>query len=231
MRKRSSIILTAALMLFGAATVSADNCHPTSGTEAKKASAIEPASSMKMATATVGKAAPNFTLVDASGEKHTLSDYAGKYVVLEWVNFGCPFVKKHYNSGNMQKLQKTYDEKGVVWLTICSSAPGKQGYYKGEELTSMVRDHKSEAAAYLIDSEGDVGRMYQAKTTPNMYVIDPEGVLVYAGAIDDKPSVKESDIASSTNYVSMALDRAMAGQEVRPAATQPYGCAVKYSKK
>lgn len=182
-------------------------------------------------TARVGAAAPDFTLTDAHGQQHSLSDFQGKYVVLEWVNYGCPFVKKHYNSGNMQKLQAQAAEKDVVWLTICSSAPKKQGYFEGEYLLQEIKTHESKAAAYLIDADGTVGRLYEARTTPNMYVIDPKGVLIYAGAIDDKPTVDPADIPSSVNYVNAALDAAMAGKEVAVKATQPYGCGVKYDKK
>jgi peroxiredoxin len=182
-------------------------------------------------TARVGEAAPGFTLTDANDKTHSLSDFAGKYVVLEWVNYGCPFVKKHYNSGNMQKLQAYAAEKEVVWLTICSSAPEKQGYFEGEHLLEEIKAHESKAAAYLIDADGTVGQLYEAKTTPNMYIIDPKGVLIYAGAIDDKPTVDPADIPSSVNYVTATLEAAMAGKEVAVKATQPYGCSVKYDKK
>lgn len=178
--------------------------------------------------AKVGKTAPNFTLADATGEEVTLSDYEGKFVVLEWVNFDCPFVKKHYSVGNMQGLQAAYGEKEVIWLSICSSAPGKQGYMEGEELLTRIGDQKSQAVAYLIDQDGAVGQMYGAKTTPNMFVIDPKGKLVYAGAIDDKPTHKSTDIPGSTNYVKAALDAVMAGEEVEVKTTAPYGCSVKY---
>lgn len=181
--------------------------------------------------ATVGKPAPNFTLMDASGEKHSLSDYGGKYVVLEWINFDCPFVKKHYNSKNMQMLQEKYREKGVVWLSICSSGPGKQGYFEGKALKEHISKSGNDANAYLIDADGMVGRMYEAKTTPNMYVISPKGILLYAGAIDDSPSTDVADVATATNYVSAALDASMTGKDVTVKATQPYGCSVKYSSK
>lgn len=187
--------------------------------------------SQAAAKAEVGQAAPDFTLTDANGKTHSLSDYKGKYVVLEWVNFGCPFVKKHYGSGNMQKLQAAYTKKDVVWLSICSSAPGKQGFYNGEELTNAISDHDVKASAYLIDADGKVGQMYEAKTTPNMYIINPKGQLVYAGAIDDTPSVDPADIPNSTNYIAAALDAAMNGKEIAVKATQPYGCSVKYDKK
>ena len=178
--------------------------------------------------ARVGSKAPDFTLTDAHGQKHTLSDLKGKYVVLEWINFECPFVKKHYSVGNMQTLQDEYGEKGVVWLSICSSAPGKQGYYEGEDLLSRLKQQKSEAAAYLIDADGTVGKMYGAKATPNMFVIDPDGILRYAGAIDDHPTPKPEDIPNSTNYVKAALDAVMAGKEVSVKTSAPYGCSVKY---
>ncbi|MBU0985317.1 MAG: redoxin domain-containing protein [candidate division Zixibacteria bacterium] len=189
----------------------------------------EPTGTTQMAK--VGETAPDFTLMDANGKKHSLSDFKGKYVVLEWVNYDCPFVKKHYHSGNMQKLQAEYTEKGAVWLSICSSAPGNQGHFNGEALHSRIKDEKSAASAYLIDESGTVGNLYQAKTTPNMYVVDPKGMLVYAGAIDDTPSTKADDIPGSVNYVAEALKASMAGKKVPVAATQPYGCSVKYSKK
>lgn len=181
--------------------------------------------------AKVGESAPDFTLMSANGEKVSLSDYRGKYVVLEWINFGCPFVKKHYGSGNMQQLQKKYTDKEVVWLSICSSAPGMQGYFKGDDLKSEIKAHDFAGSAYLIDSDGSVGHMYQAKTTPNMYVINPDGQLVYAGAIDDKPTPRAEDIEGSTNYVVSALDMSMAGKSLKVTSTQPYGCGVKYAKK
>lgn len=178
--------------------------------------------------AVVGKPAPAFTLTDATGAEHSLTEYSGKYVVLEWINFQCPFVRKHYDSGNMQQLQETYTGKGLVWLTICSSAEGKQGYYEGDALTDMIEQNKSKATAYLVDADGAVGRLYEAKTTPDMYVISPDGVLLYAGAIDDKPSTRQSSLEGATNYVVDALDAAMAGEEVKTKSTKSYGCSVKY---
>ncbi len=179
-------------------------------------------------TATVGEKAPIFTLTSAAGNGHSLSDFKGKYVVLEWINFDCPFVKKHYNSGNMPEMQKKYQDKDVVWLSICSSAPGKQGYFDGDALKKRLESEGHSATAYLIDSEGTVGKMYEAKATPHMYVIDPEGVLIYAGAIDDKPSTNVNDIPESTNYVKNALEASMAGEPVETKYTQAYGCSVKY---
>ncbi len=176
----------------------------------------------------VDQPAPDFTLTDANGQKHSLSDYKGKYVVLEWVNFGCPFVKAQYASGNMQSLQKTFTDKGVVWLSICSSAEGKQGYFTGEELKDQIKEHHSNATAYLIDADGTVGRTYEAKATPNMYVIDPKGTLIYAGAIDDTPTTDASAVPKSANYVKLALEASMKGDPVPVKTSQPYGCSVKY---
>ena len=180
------------------------------------------------ADAKVGKPAPDFTLMDSHGKKHSLSDYKGKFVVLEWVNFGCPFVKKHYNSGNMRKLQKIYTEKGVVWLSICSSAKGKQGYFETKKINQLLKEKGAAPTAYLTDAEGTVGKMYGAKTTPHMFVIDTTGVLIYAGGIDDKPSTKLKDIDGAFNYVQAALDSALAGKPVKIKTARPYGCSVKY---
>lgn len=179
-------------------------------------------------SATINAAAPDFTLTDSQGKTHNLSDYRGKYVILEWVNYDCPFVRKHYGSGNMQQLQKKYTEDGVVWLSICSSAPGKQGHFSGDALAERIKKENAAMTAYLIDENGNVGRMYRAKTTPHMYVINPEGVLLYAGAIDDKPSANVADIETATNYLTAAMTAATEGQPVANATTKPYGCAVKY---
>jgi hypothetical protein len=180
------------------------------------------------AAATVGQAAPAFTLTDTAGQKHALADLKGKHVVLEWVNFDCPFVKKHYDSGNMQKLQKAYTGKGVVWLQVNSSAAGKQGAYPADRAAAMNKERGAASSAYLLDSDGAVGRAYGARTTPHMYVIDPAGKLVYAGGIDDKPSTDQADIAGARNFVSAALDEVLAGKPVSVATSTPYGCSVKY---
>lgn len=179
--------------------------------------------------AQVDKDAPDFTLVDSHGKSHTLSDYQGRIVVLEWINFGCPFVQKHYNGKNMQALQDKYTGEDIVWFSICSSAPGKQGHYdSNEDLNEKLKEEGSNATAYLIDESGKVGRMYDAKTTPHMYIINKEGMLVYAGAIDDKPSTRLDDLKTANNYVSERLDLLLAGKNVDPAKNQPYGCSVKY---
>jgi len=182
----------------------------------------------EMQTAALNEPAPDFTLTDANGKTHSLSDFAGKYVVLEWINFDCPFVKAQYNSGNMPALQQKYTAEGAIWLSICSSAPDKQGHFSGSALTKRIADENSHATAYLVDSDGAVGRMYKAKTTPHMFVINPKGVLVYAGAIDSKPTTDPEAVKSSTNYVAAALDASMAGKAIEVPTSQPYGCSVKY---
>ena len=179
--------------------------------------------------ARVGEPAPDFTGTDSNGQTHKLSEYRGKYVVLEWTNNGCPYTRKHYTSGNMQNLQKQWTAKGVIWLTVLSSAPGSQGYMTAPaENAYMEKVHATPTAA-LLDPTGVVGHEFDAKTTPDMYVIDPEGKLIYAGAIDDHPTTDPSDIAHSKNYVSDALTQAMAGQQVAVTSTRPYGCSVKYN--
>lgn len=180
------------------------------------------------AHAKVGDAAPAFTLTDIDGTQRSLSDYAGKTVVLEWLNFDCPFVKKHYDSGNMPKLQKQATAEDVVWLSVISSAPGKQGNYPPAELKKMEADKGAAPTAVLLDPDGKVGKAYGAKTTPHMYVIDGKGVLVYEGAIDSVPSTDAADIAGATNYVTGAIQAVKANKPVEPATTQAYGCSVKY---
>ena len=177
-----------------------------------------------------GDDAPAFTLTDTQGKAHSLSDFEGKYVVLEWVSFQCPFVKKHYDSGNMQKLQKEFADKGVVWLSICSSAPGNAGYAEADKINEMLAEKKTAQAAYLVDSDGTVGKAYGAKTTPHMFVVSPDGKVIYQGAIDDNPAPDPEVIPESKNYVVEALTAAMSGQEVAKATTKPYGCGVKYGK-
>jgi peroxiredoxin len=176
----------------------------------------------------VGSAAPDFSLTDAKGKTHSLSEYKGKYVVLEWFNPECPFVKKHYGSGNMQKLQEEYTSKGVVWLTIDSSAPGTEGNLTPEQAAKKMGEWKTRQTALLLDPEGKAGRAYGAKNTPDMIVINPEGKIVYEGAIDSKASPNPADIPSSTNYVKVALDESLAGKPVTTSSTKPYGCSVKY---
>lgn len=182
--------------------------------------------SFNLYAADLGKPAPTFNL-DGT-KKVDLSKYKGKYVVLEWYNDGCPFVRKHYDSNNMQKLQKKYGDK-VAWLSINSSAPGKQGHLADASAAkAMYNKEKMAAEALLLDVGGKTGMAYEAKTTPHMYIIDPKGTLVYQGAIDSIPSANPADISKSENYVAKALDDALAGRKIAQAKTRPYGCSVKY---
>lgn len=175
-----------------------------------------------------GEKAPDFTLPSMRGESVTLSDHEGKIVVLEWINHDCPFVKKHYGSGNLPGLQEKYRDKGVVWLGINSSAPGKQGHLDAEGMIARSEKEGSKATHVLLDPEGKVGKAYGAKVTPHMFVINPEGEVVYNGAIDSKPTTKVEDIETATAYVSEAIDAVMAGDEVPTKTSKPYGCGVKY---
>jgi len=176
----------------------------------------------------VGQPAPTFAAKDMQGTEVKLSDFKGKYVVLEWHNQSCPFVKKHYDSGNMQKLQKDLTGKGAVWLTVISSAPGKQGFVTAEQEKQYLAEKQASPSNVLFDPEGTVGHAYGAKTTPHMYVIDDKGVLIYAGAIDDNPSSDPEDTATAKNFVRTAYEEASAGKPVTTASTAPYGCGVKY---
>jgi peroxiredoxin len=176
----------------------------------------------------VGSAAPDFSLTDAKGKTHSLSQYKGKTVVLEWFNPECPFVKKHYGSGNMQKLQEEYTGKGIVWLTIDSSAPGTEGNLSPEQAEKITTAWKTHQTAFLLDTEGKAGRAYGAKNTPNMVIINPEGKIAYEGAIDSKATPNPADIPTSTNYVKAALDESLTGKPVSNPKTKPYGCSVKY---
>ena len=180
------------------------------------------------AAATVGQPAPAFTLTDTKGTTHSLADFAGKTVVLEWFNHECPFVKKHYGAGNMQRQQAAATGKGVVWLTINSSVPGKQGHVNAEQANAILGEWKASPTAFLLDHDGTVGRAYGAKTTPHMYVIDGTGVLRYNGAIDSNPSADPADIPGATQYVEAALGDLAANRAVARGTTQPYGCSVKY---
>ena len=180
--------------------------------------------------ARVGGTAPAFTATDSNGHQHSLAQYKGKFVVLEWHNQGCPYTKKHYDSGNMQRLQKYWTGKGVIWLTVISSAPGEQGYVTSEQEDDYVKKMKAAPTAVLLDPKGDLGHLYGAKTTPQMFVIDPQGKLVYDGAIDNRPTTDQSDIAGATNYVTAALEQATAGKPVAMATSRPYGCSVKYAR-
>ncbi len=187
------------------------------------------ATSSVWASATVGQPAPAMRAIDTNGKAVSLADFKGKHVVLEWVNPGCPYVQKHYNSGNMQRTQAEATAKGVAWLAINSTA-AKHGDYKAPAaLAQWMQGHKAKASATLMDADGQVGRAYGARTTPHMYIVDPAGVLIYAGAIDSTPSSSVADIAGATNYVKLALAEALAGKPVSTATTRAYGCSVKYA--
>src|SRR5437773_12065172 len=175
----------------------------------------------------VGSAAPDFSAPDANGKTQSLSQYKGKYVVLEWFNPECPFVKKHYGSDNMQKLQQEYTSKGVVWLTIDSNAPGTEGNITPDQAQKIMTAWKTKQTALLLDPESKVAKLYGAKNTPNMAVESPEGKIVYEGAIDSKATPNPADISTSTNYVKAALDESLAGKSVSNPTTRPYGCSVK----
>lgn len=181
-----------------------------------------------IASVKVGEAAPDFTVASDSGKPVKLSDYKGKYVVLEWTNEGCPFVQKHYSKGNMQSLQKEFTGKDVVWLTAFSSAAGKQGHVDAAGAKKFAADYKTASTAALLDDSGTVGKLFDAKTTPHMYLVDPVGKLIYAGAIDDTPSADASDIPNSKNFVKLALNEALAGKPVSTPTAKPYGCSIKY---
>ncbi|TRW18051.1 redoxin domain-containing protein [Glacieibacterium frigidum] len=177
---------------------------------------------------TVGQPAPAFTATDSNGKVHRLADFKGKPVVLEWTNSGCPFVKKHYGAGNMQETQAAATKAGAVWLTVNSGAPGKQGHVDAKGANAEVAANKAKPTAYLLDPTGAIGRAYDAKTTPHIYVIDAKGNLAYQGAIDDKPTADPADIKGATNLALAALNDVKAGKPVKVATSKPYGCAVKY---
>ena len=187
------------------------------------------AAGLAQAQAVVGQPAPAFQLADTSGKPVKLADFKGKHVVLEWVNPGCPFVQKHYDGGNMPATQKSARAKEVVWLAVSSTAKEAGDYMTPAELAAWLKGKGANPSATLMDDDGKVGRSYGARTTPHMYVIDPQGKLIYAGAIDSKPSTNPADIKTATNYVNQALGEALAGKTVSKAATQAYGCSIKYA--
>ena len=180
------------------------------------------------AATTVGQPAPDFTLTDATGKPVRLSDFKGKHVVLEWTNPGCPFVRKHYDSGNMPATQKDATGKNVVWLSINSTEKASSDYLEPARLSAWLAERKAVPTAVLMDEEGTVGKSYGARTTPHMYIVNPQGVLVYAGGIDSIPSARPADIEKATNYVKTGLAQVLAGQPITEAATRPYGCSIKY---
>ena len=176
----------------------------------------------------VGQPAPNFQGTDSQGNTINLSDYKGKIVVLEWSNHECPYVVKHYSGGNMQSLQKETTDQGIVWLTIVSSAKGKQGHTTAQEANSVMKAQGAHSTARILDPSGTIGNLYAARTTPHMFVVDTQGIIAYAGAIDSNSSIKSSTIAGATNYVREAVNSLVAGKPVEVASTKPYGCSVKY---
>jgi peroxiredoxin len=178
-----------------------------------------------------GETAPEFKGTDSNGKTETLAQYRGKFVVLEWANQGCPYERKHYESGNMERLQKQWTAKGVVWLSVISSAPGQQGYVTPPEENDYLSKMHAAPTAAILDPSGEIGRMYGAKTTPHMFVIDPQGKIVYEGAIDDQPTPDPASLkAVQHNYLNEALEAAMAGKPVATPVTKSYGCSVKYAQ-
>lgn len=176
----------------------------------------------------IGQPAPAFTGIDTNGKPHALSDFLGKVVVLEWTNHDCPYVRKHYDAGNMQAQQREATADGVVWLSVISSAPGKQGHISPEKADELTASRDATPTAVLIDEGGEIGRAYKARTTPHMYVIDTEGKLAYMGGIDNIPSASSADIDKATQFVPAALAQVMNGKPADPSVTRPYGCSVKY---
>jgi AhpC/TSA family len=193
------------------------------------AAALALAATASFAAATIGQPAPAFTATDVNGKAVSLADFKGKHVVLEWTNPGCPFVVKHYGAGNRGATQKDATAQGVVWLTINSTSTDAGDYKAPPALASWMAGQKAAPSATLMDADGKVGKAYGARTTPHMYVVNPAGLLVYAGGIDNKPSSNPADIPGATNYVKQALAESLAGKPVSAASTRPYGCSVKYS--
>lgn len=226
MRLKKWMMMLAIVAGFGLVTAGAAfaEMHGDHANDGEKAEMSEDATT----GAVVGEPAPDFTLTDTNGTEHSLSDFAGQIVVLEWTNHQCPYVMKHYETGNMQKLQEAATSDGVVWLTIASSAPGKQGHTSPEEANEIIAETGAKPTARLLDADGTVGKLYDAKVTPHMYVINPEGVLVYNGAIDSDPSPRFETVETADNYVMAALEALKNGEEIETAQTQPYGCSVKY---
>ena len=181
-----------------------------------------------LANVAAGQPAPEFSLTDIGGKPQKLSAYRGKYVVLEWFNSECPFVQKHYESGNMQSLQKRYGDKGVVWLTINSTSPDSSNYRDPARSQQIVKDWRINSAALMLDTDGTVGHAYGARTTPHLWVIDPSGKVIYTGGIDDRATFRAEDVKTAKNFVAVALDESMSGKAVSVPSAAPYGCSVKY---
>jgi peroxiredoxin len=184
--------------------------------------------SIALAAPEVGKPAPAFSGVDTGGKTWALEDLAGQPVILEWTNYDCPYVKKHYEAGNMQALQQEARDSGYVWLSVISSAPGKQGYVSADEADALTNDRDAVPSAVLLDENGAIGNAYGARTTPHMFIIDEAGMLVYMGGIDDRRTSDPADIPDANNYVRLAMAERAAGKPVSQSVTRPYGCSVKY---
>jgi peroxiredoxin len=195
---------------------------------AASASALTIAGPQALAVAKTGAPAPAFTGTDSKGAQHTLAGYRGKTVVLEWTNHECPYTVKHYATGNMQALQAAAADAGVVWLTVVSSRAGEQGHVDAAQADRLTATRNARPAAVLLDPTGQIGQLYDARTTPHMYVIDGAGMLVYMGAIDDRPTASHGSVKGARNYVREALDAVAAGRPVAVASTRPYGCSIKY---
>ncbi|HHP7243548.1 MAG TPA: redoxin domain-containing protein [Elainellaceae cyanobacterium] len=222
-------ILAVALATVGCgAPTATTSTAPVDETATETAQAEETSTAAASAPVRVGDVAPEFTAVDSMGNTHSLSDFRGQVVVLEWTNHQCPYVGKHYSSGNMQKLQTDATADGAVWLSIISSAPGKQGYVEADKANELTESRDAAPTAVLLDSEGDIGQLYDARTTPHMFVIDEAGLVQYMGAIDSIPTADTADLEKADNYVQAALTSVLASQPVETTATQPYGCSVKY---
>ncbi|MEX2644432.1 MAG: redoxin domain-containing protein [Acetobacterales bacterium] len=189
-----------------------------------------PASVPALAAPTVGEPAPEFTAIDSQGQSRSLTDFRGKTVVLEWTNHDCPYVRKHYETGNMQALQKDATADGVVWLSVISSPPGEQGHVEAAEADRLTGSRNAAPTAVLLDPDSKVARAYAARVTPHMFVIDGQGTLRFMGGIDDKPTSRHSSVEGARNYVRLALADLAAGRDVQEATTRPYGCAVKYAE-
>ena len=215
--------LVAALTIIACQPIPANLTHSTDQTDPEE-SVIAQAAPLR-----INELAPDFRGIDSNGATHNLSDFSGKVVVLEWTNHQCPFVRKHYGASNMQTLQAEATDQDVVWLSIISSAPGQQGYVTAAQANELTASRGASPTAVILDPDGQIGRLYSARTTPHMYVIDPQGNLRYMGRIDNIPSADPADIAGATNYVRAALNSLQAGQPVETTVTQPYGCSVKYS--
>ena len=183
---------------------------------------------LALAAPEIGKLAPTFTAEGSDGKNYSLTDYQGKFVVLQWYNKDCPFIHKHYDGGNMQNLQGSYAKKSVIWFEVASNAPGKEGYMTAAAAQENRAKSGTKSVATLLDPTGAIARIYEAKTTPHLFIVDPKGILIYKGAIDDHASADPADIPNSKNYVAAALDEAMAGKPVSTPVTRPYGCSVKY---